>query len=75
MSKTVRITRCPMTEDEKLDEFLKLIGVELLSFQREILKQTMDQKIYICYPPHHGRTDFRILHYVMSALLKGENDV
>lgn len=64
-----------MFEDEKLDEFLKRINIELRPFEKEILKHVMKgEKIYICYPPHNGRTDFRVLHRVMTALLKGEND-
>lgn len=31
-----------MTKDEKLDEFLKRTGIELLPFQREILGQMTD---------------------------------
>lgn len=51
-----------MTKVEKLDEFLKRIGIELLPFQREILSQMTDgNKIYICYPPNVGRTN-TILH-------------
>ena len=52
-----------MTRNEKLDEFLKGIGIELLPFQKEILKQIINgNKIYICYPPNVGRK------------LKGETD-
>lgn len=42
-----------MTKDEKLDEFLKRIGIELLPFQKELIKKIADEnKIYVCYPPH-----------------------
>jgi hypothetical protein len=45
-----------MTKDEKLDEFLKRIGIELLPFQKEFIKKIADEnKIYVCYPPHVGR--------------------
>ena len=64
-----------MTKDEKLDEFLRLNGIKLLPFEKELFKQITDRgEIYICYPPYSGRTYFRILHYVMTRLLKGEND-
>lgn len=47
-----------MTRNEKLDEFLKEIGVELLPFQKEILKQIINgNKIYICYPPNIRQTN------------------
>ena len=63
-----------MTKDEKLDEFLRLNGIKLLPFEKELFKQIADRgEIYICYPPYSGRTYFRILHYVMTRLLKGEN--
>lgn len=62
-----------MTSDEKLDAFLKANDIKLLPFQRELLKQMLAQnKIYICHPPNFGRTDFRVLQYVMATLLKGE---
>lgn len=39
-----------MTKDEKLDEFLKRIGIELLPFQKELIKKIADEnKIYVCY--------------------------
>lgn len=64
-----------MTKDEKLDKFLRLNGIELSPVQKELLKQIVDcGEIYICYPPYSGRTYFRILHYVMTRLLKGETD-
>jgi hypothetical protein len=45
-----------MTKDEKLDEFMKRIGIELSPFQKEIIKKIADEnKIYMCYPPHVGR--------------------
>lgn len=64
-----------MTKDEKLDEFLRLNGIKLSPTQREHLKQIADRGgIYVCYPPYSGRTYFRILHYAMTRLLKGETD-
>lgn len=64
-----------MTKDEKFDEFSRLNGIELLPTQKEHLKQIADRKeTYVYYPPFNGRTCFRILHYVMTLLLKGEND-
>lgn len=40
-----------MTKDEKLDEFLKRIGIELLPFQKELIKKIADEnKIYVCVP-------------------------
>lgn len=39
-----------MTKDEKLDEFMKRIGIELSPFQKEIIKKIADEnKIYMCY--------------------------
>ena len=53
---------CSMTKTEKLDEFLKRTDIELLPFQREMLSQIADgNKIYICYPPHVGRTNTILL--------------
>ena len=65
-----------MTKDKKLDEFLKRIGIKLLPFQKEILKQVMDgNKIHICYPPNVGRTNTLLLMQALSAMLsRGEND-
>ena len=64
-----------MTKDVKFDEFLRLNGIELLPTQKEHLKQIADRKeTYVCYPPYSGRTYFRILHYAMTRLLKGENN-
>lgn len=67
-------SKAEMSKDERLDKFLKRNGIELLPFQKEIIKQmSMSQKIYICYPSNNGRTDFRLLELVAS-ILKGEND-
>ena len=62
--------------DEMLDEFLKRTGIELLPFQKEILSQMMDgNKIYICYPPHVGRTDTLLLLRALGTTLeKGGDD-
>ena len=65
-----------MTKVEKLDEFLKRIGIELLPFQREILSQMTDgNKIYICYPPNVGRTNTILLMRALETIFeRGEND-
>lgn len=65
-----------MTKTEKLDEFLKRAGIELLPFQREMLSQIADgNKIYICYPPHVGRTNTILLMRTLGSVFeKGEND-
>ena len=65
-----------MTKTEKLDKFLKRTGIELLPFQREMLSQMADEnKIYICYPPHVGRTNTILLMRALGAIFeKGEND-
>jgi hypothetical protein len=65
-----------MIKDEKLDEFLKRTGIELLSFQREILRQMTDgNKIYICYPPNVGRTNALLLTRALGPYLRGgKND-
>lgn len=66
-----------MIKDKMFDEFLKRTGIELLPFQKEILSQMMDEnKIYICYPPHVGRTNTLLLSRALgSTLAKGEDDV
>ena len=65
-----------MTKVEKLDEFLKRIGIELLPFQREILSQMTDgNKIYICYPPNVDRTNTILLMRALETIFeRGEND-
>lgn len=65
-----------MIKDEKLDEFLKRTGIELLPFQREILRQMTDgNKIYICYPPNVGRTNTILLMRALGAIFeRGGND-
>lgn len=65
-----------MTKVEKLDEFLKRIGIELLPFQREILSRMTDgNKIYICYPPNVGRTNTILLMRALETIFeRGEND-
>lgn len=65
-----------MIKGEKLDEFLKRTGIELLPFQREILNQMTDEnKIYICYPPNVGRTNAILLMQALGSVFeKGEND-
>lgn len=64
------------TKNEKLEEFLKRTGIELLPFQKEILNQMTDgNKIYICYPPHVGRINTLLLMRALGATLeKGEGD-
>lgn len=64
------------TKNEKLEEFLKRTGIELLPFQKEILSQMTDgNKIYICYPPHFGRINNNVLMRALGATLeKGEGD-
>lgn len=63
-----------MTKDEKLDEFLKRIGIELLPFQKEFIKKITDEnKIYGCYPPHVGRYEsLRLIQALANVLEKGE---
>lgn len=63
-------------KNEKLEEFIKRIGIELLPFQKEILSQMTDgNKIYICYPPHVGRINTLLLMRALGATLeKGEDD-
>lgn len=52
------------TRNEKLEEFIKRTGIELLPFQKEILSQMTDEnKIYICYPPYVGRNQ----HIIVDA--------
>ena len=64
-----------MTKDEKLDEFLKRIGIELLPFQKEFIKKIMDEdKIYMCYPPHVGQYEsLRLMQALANVFEKGEN--
>ena len=51
------------------------MNIELLPFQKEILKQTtIDRKrLYICYPPNFGRTDLRTPYLLVSTLFEKEN--
>ena len=65
-----------MTKDEKLDEFMKRIGIELLPFQKEFIKKIADEnKIYMCYPAHVGRYEsLRLIQALANAFEKGKND-
>lgn len=65
-----------MTKDEKLDEFLKRIGIELLPFQKKFIKKITDEnKIYSCYPPHVGRYELlRLMQAFANVFEKGEKD-
>lgn len=65
-----------MTKDEKLDEFLKRIGIELLPFQKELIKKIADEnKIYVCYPPHVGRYELlRLIQALANVFEKGEKN-
>lgn len=65
-----------MTKDEKLDKFLKKIGIELLPFQKEFIKKITDEdKIYMCYPPHVGQYEsLRLIQALANAFEKGKND-
>lgn len=64
-----------MTKDEKLDEFLKRIGIELLPFQKEFIKKITDEdEIYMCYPPHVGQYEsLRLMQALANVFEKGEN--
>ena len=65
-----------MTKDEKLDEFMKRIGIELLPIQKEFIMKIADEnKIYMCYPPHVGRYEsLRLIQALANAFEKGKND-
>ena len=65
-----------MTKDEKLDEFLKRIGIELLPFQKEFIKKITDEdKIYMCYPPHVGQYEsLRLMRAFANEFERGEKD-
>lgn len=65
-----------MTKDEKLDEFMKRIGIELLPFQKEFIKKIADEnKIYMCYPPHVGRYEsLRLMRAFANEFERGEKD-
>lgn len=53
---------------DKLDEFLKKTEINLLPYQKEILRHTMNgENLYIPYPPFNRQYYFQIL------LSKGEN--
>lgn len=60
---------------DKLDEFLEKTGIELLPYQKEILKHAVNgEKLCILYPPNNGRFFFQGLLSLMPILLsKGEN--
>ena len=61
---------------DKLDEFLEMTGIELLPYQKEMLRHAVTgEKPYVIFPPHYRRVHFQTLSYVMQTLLsKGEND-
>lgn len=60
-----------MTKNEYLDEFLKRTGIELLPFQKEIISQIIDgNRIYICHPPHFGRTNARLLMRALGDIFE-----
>lgn len=69
-------SKVEMSEDDKLDEFLKNNCIELLPFQKEIIVQMiMHRKIYICYPPDCGRTDvFKLVRLLFAEFERGKND-
>lgn len=57
--------------EEYLDFIENKLGIKMLDFQKEIMRRCYEQKeIYITYPPHAGRTDFRALYAVIKELLK-----
>lgn len=64
---------------EQLNEFyiyLEKMGIELLPYQKELIKENLDKKdAYVIYPPSVGRTDFRMLEKIVRTVyLEGEND-
>lgn len=57
--------------EEYLDFIENKMGIKLLAYQKEIMRHCYDQKnIYVVYPPHAGRTDFRMLYTLMETLFK-----
>lgn len=57
--------------EEYLDFIENKIGIKLLAYQKEIMRHCYEQKnIYVVYPPHVGRTDFRMLYALMKILFK-----
>ena len=49
-----------------LEYMENVLGLDLLDYQKTILRELeklpRDQKLTITYPPHNGRTDFRLLY-------------
>lgn len=59
---------------DKLDEFLERTGIELLPFQKEVLRHVVNgERCYFIFPYRHGREFFQGLLYSLPLLLKGEN--
>lgn len=58
----------------ELDDFLDRTGIELLPYQKEILKHAVaGEKPYVIFPPFNGRFYFQNLLYSIQILLsKGE---
>lgn len=57
--------------EEYMDYLENELGIKMLDFQKEIMRRCYEQKkIYITYPPHVGRTDFRVLCAAIKELLK-----
>lgn len=63
--------------DEQIDDFLKTMNVELLSWQKELFKKLVNEpekKIYAVIPPRLGRGYFlEHLPKLMEAI-KGEKN-
>lgn len=52
-----------------IDEFIKVTGIELLPFQKEILEKMADgNKVYILYPPKLGRENTILLMRGLARL-------
>ena len=59
--------------DEQIDSFLNCMDIELLPYQREFFKKSLEHdKVYIVMPPNIGRTDMSMLMEVAKAIVGGK---
>lgn len=57
-----------MTDKEKLDDFLKLSGIELLEYQRNMVEKLIGcERAYICMSRYSG---FTLAKQIMATITK-----
>lgn len=58
--------------DEQIDVYLKHLNIDLLPYQREFLKKTLEHdEVYITMPPNVGRTNMLMLAETVKAIVGG----